>query len=158
VTYPQPVNFDSSAVQSYLTTLQSVITRMANNASACKTMCLTLVSAIVVFTADKAKPDYILAVLIPVLLFCFLDAYYLGLEQGFRSAYNEFVEKVKNDNATTQDLFKFIPREQKRQADGKNKFSEFSPVRGTKKAIKSFAIYPFYLTLFVLLMARFLLL
>ena len=39
--------------QTYLTLLQGIINRFAANSSNCKTWCVTLVSAIVVFSADK---------------------------------------------------------------------------------------------------------
>lgn len=100
---------DSSAVQSHLGILQDIITRMASNSSNCKNWCITLVSAILVIIADKNQPNYIWIALIPILLFFFLDSYYLGLERGFRATYNHFVSKLHNSTATTQDLFVIRP-------------------------------------------------
>jgi hypothetical protein len=156
----QTVTFETSAVQNYLDTLQDVITRMAGNSSNCKSLCITLVSAIAVLNTDKTKLNNIWIALIPVLLFCFLDSYYLGLEQGFRGAYNEFVKKLKNDTANTHDLYLFIPKQEvrKRQADRTviKEIHPFKPLNATLKALTSFAVYPFYLTLLVvLLLARF---
>jgi carbon starvation protein CstA len=126
---------ESSAVQKYLDILQSVISRMAGNSSNCKSVCITLVSAIVVVIADKGKPDFAWITLIPVILFCLLDAYYLGLEQGFRNTYNEFVKKLQNGVATPKDLFLIMPKRivKKRQADGLTtlEIKAFSPVYGT---------------------------
>jgi hypothetical protein len=158
---PQPVTVESSAVQKYLDILQGVINRMAGNSSNCKSVCITLVSAIVVVIADKGKPTFAWIALIPVILFCLLDAYYLGLEQGFRVTYNEFVKKLQNGVATSKDLFVIIPKRtvKKRQEDGLTllEVKAFSPVYGTLKALISFAVYPFYLTLVVvLLIGRFL--
>jgi hypothetical protein len=152
---------ESSAVQKYLDLLQGVISRMAGNSSNCKSVCITLVSAIAVVIADKGKPDFAWITLIPVILFCFLDAYYLGLEQGFRVTYNEFVKKLQNGVATPKDLFLIIPKRtiKKHQADGLTtlEVKAFNPVYGTLKALISFAVYPFYLTLIVvLLLGRFL--
>lgn len=73
-----PINPDSSSVQSYLNTLQGIVSRMAGNSANCKTWCITLVSAILVAIADKAKPNYGWLALIPIVVFLFLDAYYLG--------------------------------------------------------------------------------
>ena len=84
------VNFESGAVQSYLVILQGVINRMASNSAGCKTWCITIVSAIVVIIADKSNPVYVWVSLVPILLFLFLDSYYLGLEQRFRDSYNTF--------------------------------------------------------------------
>lgn len=100
---------ESSAVQSHLGILQDIITRMASNSSNCKNWCITLVSAILVIIADKNQPNYIWIALIPILLFFFLDSYYLGLERGFRTTYNHFVSKLHNSTATTQDLFVIRP-------------------------------------------------
>jgi hypothetical protein len=153
---PQLVTVDSSAVQKYLETLQGVINRMAGNSSNCKSVCITLVSAIAVLVTDRAKPNYVWISLIPVLLFSFLDAYYLGLEQGFRVTYNEFVKKLQNGVATTDDLFLIVPRRVTKKDQGKGivhvEIKPFKPLNGTLKGFTSFAVYPFYLTLLVMLL------
>ncbi|MCU0568943.1 MAG: hypothetical protein MUF49_20380 [Oculatellaceae cyanobacterium Prado106] len=144
---PTPVNAESSAVQSYLNLLQGVITRMAGNSSNCKSLCITLVSAIAVFIADKGQPHYIVITIIPILLFSLLDAYYLGLEQGFRETYNDFVNRLHHNKAYSTDLFRILP-----QGRDKDKgLTRFDPVVATRKAYKSFSVYPFYLVLFVVL-------
>lgn len=56
---------ESTAVQSYLNILQTIINRMATNSANCKTWCVTLVSAILVIIVDKGKADYIWITLIP---------------------------------------------------------------------------------------------
>lgn len=104
------VNFDSPSVQSYLTILQSVVSRMATNSSSCKTWCVTLVSAIVVIIADKGKPDYVWISIVPIALFLLLDAYYLSLERQFRTVYNDFIRKLHFGNATVEDVFYVAPR------------------------------------------------
>ncbi len=153
---PQPITTESSSAHKYLDILQDVIKRMAGNSSSCKSLCITLVSAIAVLITNKQRSSYVWITLIPVLLFCFLDAYYLGLEQGFRVTYNEFVKKLQNGAATTKDLFIVIPKGtiKKHQADGLTmlEIKSFNPVDGTLKALVSFAVYPFYLTLLVLLL------
>jgi hypothetical protein len=161
VTQPQPVTFESNAVQNYLNILQGVISRMATNSSNCKSLCITLVSAIAVVITDKEKPTFAWIAFIPILLFFLLDAYYLGLEQGFRCAYNEFVKRTQNGVATTHELFILIPKKivKRSQANGSitTEIQNFDPVDGTLKAMTSFAVYPFYLTLLVvLLIGRFL--
>lgn len=123
---------ESSAVQSYLGILQGIITRMANNSSNCKTWCITVVSAILVVIVDKKQPSYVLIALIPVLLFFFLDTYYLALERGFRDVYNDFVQKLHNNAVTTQDLFEVKP------------LRDFSLYKTILKAAFSPAIAPFY--------------
>jgi carbon starvation protein CstA len=149
------ITIESSAAHKYIDILQDVIKRMASNSANCKSLCITLVSAIAV-VVTKQRSSYVWITLVPVVLFCFLDAYYLGLEQGFRVTYDEFVRKLQNGVATTQDLFVVIPKEKikKRQADSSTllKTKPFDPVEGTRKAMRSVAVYPFYLTLLVLLL------
>ena len=103
------LNADSPSVQSYLAILQGVISRMATNSASCKTWCITIVSAILVVVADKAKPDYALISLIPIILFLLLDSYYLGLERAFRDLYNSFIKKLHEDAAVVEDTFIVSP-------------------------------------------------
>lgn len=135
------IKFEDSSVQSYIGTLQTVINRMATNSANCKTWCITLVSAIAVVISSEDKPACIWIALIPLVLFLFLDAYYLGLERGFISRYNEFIKKVQNKDATVIDLYVVIP------------------IRGFSntfcaifRAFGSFSIWPFYGLLFVMLL------
>ena len=127
---------NSQAVQSHLSILQSVIQRMASNSSSSKAWCITLVSAVLVIVADKGKPDYAYISFIPILLFLFLDAYYLALEKGFRNAYNEFIEKLHKGLVSPEDLFAVTP-------SGKMSGLFW-------EAIKSLSVWPFYLTLIVM--------
>lgn len=104
-----PLDYESPSVQSYLAILQNVITRMATNSTACKTWCITLVSAIIVIVADKGKPAYIWISVIPIVLFGVLDSYYLLLERAFRGRYNDFVKKIHDQTATIDDVFIVAP-------------------------------------------------
>jgi hypothetical protein len=141
------LSVDSPAVQSYLTILQGVIGRMAGNSANCKTWCVSIVSAILVLIADKGKPDYAFIALIPVGIFCLLDAYYLAQERAFRDIYNDFVNKLVSEHARASDLFSLQP------------MKGFRVVGSTCAAITSFAIYPFYIILSgTLVVARFFLL
>ena len=99
----------STSVQTHLTILQGVIGRMASNSTSLKAWCITLVAAILVVVADKNKPDYVLIALIPAVMFCVLDAYYLALEKGFRKAYEGFVGKLHDETLTTNDMYVVKP-------------------------------------------------
>ena len=105
----QPLNEESSAVQSHLTIMQGVINRMAENSRSCKVWCVTLVAATLVLVARTGEPQHALIALVPTLLFWVLDAYYLGLERRFRKSYRAFVEKVHNGKIATTDLFIVAP-------------------------------------------------
>jgi len=138
------VSLDSPSVQSYLTILQAVISRMASNSAACKTWCITLVSAIVVIVADKGKPGYVWISVLPVVLFLVLDSYYLALERQFRDVYNDFIKKLHGGNATVEDVFYVCP-----------KSGMFATSSGILRSLMSMSVWPFYgLLLAMLLMVR----
>jgi hypothetical protein len=127
------VKIDSPGVQSYLEILQSVINRMATNSSASKTWCIGLVSAIVVVVADKGKPEFIWIAIFPIVLFLFLDSYYLSLEIRFRDRYNTFIKKLHDEEATIDDVFIVSP------------VKGFKSIaRSSAKAVASLSVWPFY--------------
>ena len=124
------VPYDSPAIQGYLGILQSVINRMASNSSGCKTWCITIVAAMVVFILEKAKPDYIWIAMTLMFIFFLLDSYYLGLERHFRGTYNDIVQKIYSDNVTVNDLYALIPPKYY--------------ISSTLKASLSISVWPFY--------------
>ncbi len=128
---------NSQAVQSHLSIMQSVIQRMASNSASCKAWCITLVSAILVIVADKGKPDYAYIAVIPTILFLILDAYYLALEKAFRKSYNGFIEKLHNSSLASSDFYVVSP--------------EGSLLKTFFVSLTSFSIYPFYMTLLVMI-------
>ncbi len=128
---------DSPAVQAHLSIAQSVIQRMASNSASCKAWCITLVSAIIVVVADKGKAEYVLIAAIPTFLFLVLDTYYLALERCFRGSYNGFIEKLHGGRVTAADLYAITPAG--------------SVSRSFLESLASFSIWPFYLTLAVMI-------
>ena len=136
------VNLDSSAAQSYLEILQGVINRMAANSAGCKTWCITIVSAILLIVSDKANATFIWIALVPILLFTFLDSYYLGLESRFRDKYNDFIKKLHNQTATVEDVYIVDP-------GGGFKVTAGSTI----KAGASLSVWPFYALLILTLEA-----
>ena len=110
---------------------------MALNSSSSKAWCITLVSAILVVVADKSKPQYALIALIPTFLFLVLDTYYLALEKGFRGSYNDFIKKLHSASLNSNDLFAVVPKG--------------SIIKLFFKSLISFSVWPFYLTLFVMI-------
>lgn len=113
---------------------------MAANSAGCKTWCITLVSAIAVIMADKSNPSYVWVALVPISLFLFLDAYYLGLEQRFRDSYNDFIKKLHSGEAEIEDVFIVNPGE-----------GVWITLSATFKAALSFSVWPFYSLLVVML-------
>ena len=123
----------SQAIQTHLGILQNIIQRMASSSGACKSYCVTLVSAILVIVADKGKPNYAFIALVPILLFLLLDAYYLGMERAFRERYKDFVVKYHDNNLLIEDMY------------------DVTPLGGigthVVTALPSLSVLPFYLTL-----------
>lgn len=104
---------DSSAARDYLSALQGVVTRLANNSSQCKTWCITITSAIIVLAARTSSPNHAWIAIVPILTFCFLDAYYLSLEREFIKTYAAAVKKLRNNELRLNDLYVFpTPRDQ----------------------------------------------
>lgn len=124
-------------IQAHLGLTQSVIQRMASNSASCKAWCIALVSAILVIIADKGKSDYALIALIPTSLFLVLDSYYLALEKAFRASYNDFIEKLYSESIVSSDLYVVSPKG--------------SLFKAFIKSLRSFSIWPFYLTLIVMI-------
>ncbi|MDE2786527.1 MAG: hypothetical protein OXL37_07680 [Chloroflexota bacterium] len=127
---------NSEAVRTHLTILQDVIRRMADNSASCKNWCVVLVAAILVLVARTDTTDYALLALLPTLLFLFLDAYYLALEQVFRNSYNAFVLKLHSDGGIAlPDLYVVRPT---------GAVNKQLPV-----SLRSTAVWPFYLMLVI---------
>lgn len=75
----------------HLAMIQAIIARMASNSFALKTLSVTLVAGIVALVGAVQKPSvlYVLAALLPVLVFWWLDASYLRLERLYRKLYDD---------------------------------------------------------------------
>ena len=134
----QPLNPESPAVQAHLTILQGIIQRMADNSRACKTWCITLVSAVLILVARQGASDLLLLAGVPLLLFLLLDTYYLALERRFRRSYEAFVAKVHAGTVGVGDLYTVRP--------------SGSLVGEWAKCLLSVAIWPFYVLLIVLIL------
>ena len=105
----QPLNEESSAVQSHLTMMQGVINRMAENSRSCKVWCVTLVAAVLVLVARTGEPQHVLIALVPTLLFWVMDSYYLALERAFIRSQNAFVEKLHCGKLKPGDVYRVVP-------------------------------------------------
>lgn len=128
---------NAQAVQTHLGILQGAIERMASNSASTKAWSITLVSAILVIVADKNQSSFAWLALIPTLLFFSLDIYYLALEKGFRKSYQNFVGKLHRGTLQEDDFFSVTP-------------SGTFP-NHLLKAAGSFSVWPFYLTLVIMI-------
>ena len=127
----------------YISLLQENINRMAGNSANCKGWLLTLVSAITALqltTTDLRGVLWIAPFLI--VLFFYLDSYYLGLERKFIILEDDFVKKAKDKtaNGVTDGLYSFDIKSVKDKR------------ATTWKSMGSYSILPFYLVLFLIVM------
>lgn len=80
----------------HLEMLQAVITRMANNSFLVKGWCITLVSALLALSA-KELPNMVYVAALPVLMFWWLDAFFLRQERLFRELFDHVRENGKDE-------------------------------------------------------------
>ena len=126
--------------------LQDTINRMANNSANCKNWLLGIMSASIALVAsNKEIADLLLILPFVVLLFYWLDSYYLKLENNFRQVEKEFVLAHNKENASHTDVdallydFNFMHL-QEGKVDKENR----------KKALLSPSTWPFYLTILLM--------
>ena len=81
----------------HLELIQGVIDRMASNSFMLKGWAVTLVAGIFVLASKDTDKLYFLVAYIPVIVFWWLDAYYLLQERLYRSLY-EKVQKTDEDS------------------------------------------------------------
>lgn len=91
--------------------VQSVITRMNTNSFQLKGLMITLVAAFlgVYASSSKISVNFLLIPIPLVVLFWFLDAYYLQLERKFRGIYNDICNLNTEPKKTTQ-IFEMNPK------------------------------------------------
>lgn len=65
---------------------------MNQNSFMLKGWMITIVSALLAIYADKGNIGYLIVSIFPILVFWFLDAYYLQQERKFRGIYSDIVE------------------------------------------------------------------
>ena len=111
----------------HLNMIESVITRMASNSLQIKCWCLAIVGAAIVLS----RSAIIAACILPVILFCYLDVNYISLEKSYRNLYDEVRQKDDSDIDFSM---------------------HFKPVLKTV-SLRSWSVWPFYLSTIVLLIA-----
>lgn len=90
----------------FLEFIQNIITRMNTNSFQTKAMCIAIISALFAIYATTQNPRIILVSLIPLVVCCFLDSYYLWQERRFRALYSEVIKK--NSKIKDFDLGAFV--------------------------------------------------
>jgi uncharacterized protein YxeA len=83
----------------YLQFLQNNIARMNTNSAQAKGWCIAIIAALLAIFADTKNSLFLLICIVPIVLFCILDALYLQQEHKFVDMYNDFVkDKDKKPN------------------------------------------------------------
>jgi hypothetical protein len=96
---------DNAAAIEHLKMIQAVITRLAGNSAQCKTWCITIASAIVAFAGATGNENIVAVAIIPLAIFGFLDAAYLGHERAYRRLYNGIARKIRDESYAPSDRF-----------------------------------------------------
>lgn len=84
----------------YLSFIQSIITRMSDRSFKLKELAISLTVAIFAIAKFKNKWVDSITYLAPIILFWFLDSYYLNIERKFRKKYDE----AQKDSGCSFDL------------------------------------------------------
>jgi len=134
-------NFERPEVQHNISYLQDIINRMASNSNNCKNWFLAIIAAGAAMQPSmQAIVDKIAFVYIPLILFCLLDSYYLGLEKYYRDKMSAFVNKVRISGNGYEDLlYEFEKR------------TICDDACAVFKGLFSFATWPFYSVIFVII-------
>lgn len=134
----------------YLQMMQSNIERMANNSANCKTWLVTIVSGFLAIGCNvSALNGWILISLLPIILFWYLDGYYLSLERGLRNREKDFFYKIDSTNGDYKKaLYNFtpLPMSALSQEDISKGYVKTTNLWWTK------SVCPFYITIIVVVL------
>ena len=101
-------NIAMEDVRQYLQMLQDIINRMAANSSNCKAWAITLFTAMAALLIGvEVMRQWMWIILFPIVLFYFLDAYYLGLENDFRNLEASFIKKLRASEECSISVYDF---------------------------------------------------
>lgn len=96
----------------YIEMLQGNIERMAGNSANCKTWMVTIVSALIALQCSIDDSNWwILLGILPIVLFWYLDVYYLHLQRGMRNLETDFLNMLRDKDFEMYEkkLFNFNP-------------------------------------------------
>lgn len=86
----------------YIDIIESIITRMSDNSKQMKEWCIALVTGLIGISFS-IKVFWLSIIAMPVVvIFLYLDAFYLQLERCFRHLYDAFIAACKSGNHTSK--------------------------------------------------------
>jgi hypothetical protein len=91
----------------HLEMIQAVISRMALNSFFIKGWSVTLVSALMALAVNNVNTWIFVLVLLPVILFWVLDAFFLHQERLFRALYDDIRDKTETEIDFSMDTNRF---------------------------------------------------
>lgn len=98
---------DRAAIEKHLGLVQGVIERMARNSFMLKGWSLSVISALTVYLKINGAGLGILLLLLPLLAFWLLDAYFLQQERLFRRVYDRVVAEANGKLGETPALDRY---------------------------------------------------
>ncbi len=135
--------------EKHLEFVQNAITRMGSNSFQLKGWCISIVAIILGFaTADKGNPIFVVPIaFMPIVLFWYLDGYFLWQERLFRDLYDDVrIGKVIGYEMNHY-AYNFDPTEKEQEKKMKERNSHESAMKSD--TLKSFYGIMILITLFV---------
>ena len=83
--------------------VEAQILRMSENSKQMKTWCFALITGIIGIYVQTCNQNFLWIGIITILLFAWLDAYYLLLERKFRCVYND-IAGLRNEGEKTHSI------------------------------------------------------
>lgn len=102
------------AIQAHINMLQGSYDRMTQNCANCKTWTVTIVTAVLLFYLQNIESTSINLAYIPILLFYFLDCYYVGRGRETWRSQRDLVTKINNG----EDVSRLVYLRGKEEPDG----------------------------------------
>jgi hypothetical protein len=81
----------------FLEMIQGIMTRMATNSFMLKGWAITLIAGVFILAEKDSNAIYFLIAYVPIVLFWFLDSYYLMLERQYKHFYDIITDKKTSD-------------------------------------------------------------
>lgn len=142
------VNAYNDDTRQYLQMMQDNITRMATNSSNAKTWVVTIVTALLAIGCSSSTlTQWLLLVLIPIVAFWYMDAFYLQLERKLRNREQFFINVLRGKETSEDDLSGLLYDFRPLHKDEDNEALRYVET-GCQMLNKS--VYPIYVSLFVI--------
>lgn len=129
------MNFEEKRI-AYLQMIENIIDRMSNKSGNIKGFAVSVVAGVIALSFKETSPYVLFLSFLTVLIFLWLDLYYLGIERKYKFFYKQVCNGKEVDFSLSLDL-----RE-----------SEIKEARATKwQCLTSKSIYYFYIPLSIIM-------